>query len=371
MNILVTNYMETTAPGGINKVVSEIGERLAKQGHIVTILQPNILKRQSQETYRSCHIIRVKSTLGTIFHELTPRLFFSFERMLTQLTPDVVHVHGYATLFSVQILNQLKRKKYPMIYSPHFDIESHNSFAGRHFWNAFNKHVGNRNFEIADEIICASNFESTNVQRIFGVSEKRLEVIPHGVSRIHIVPREKKDYIDLIYFGYLFELKGVQFILKALHRLKYDLGERVVLTIIGEGDYKPELVALSRKMKIEDSITWYPFLPLHQLQEKLENADIFLLLSRSENYGISVAEALSMGVACIVTKTTALTEFLNEPGCFGINYPPDPSALAELIVRVHRSNVRTGPLSDKIRTWDRIARDYECIYENCLDVRQI
>jgi hypothetical protein len=78
-----------------------------------------------------------------------------------------------------------------------------------------------------------------------------------------------------------------------------------------------------------------------------------------------------MGVACIATKTTALTEFLNEPGCFGISYPPDPSALAELIVRVHRSNVRTGLLSDKIRTWDRIARDYECIYENCLDVRQI
>ena len=128
MNILVTNYMETTAPGGINKVVSEIGERLAKQGHTVTILQPNILKRQSQETYRSCHIIRVNSTLGTIFHELTPRLFFSLERILGQLKPDVVHVHGYATLLSLQALQQLKSKSYPIVYSPHFDVESHNSF---------------------------------------------------------------------------------------------------------------------------------------------------------------------------------------------------------------------------------------------------
>jgi hypothetical protein len=121
MNILVTNSMETTGPGGINKIVSEIYERLAKQGNIVTIIQPNVLKRQSQETYRSCHIITVNSTLGTIFHELTPRLFFSFERILTQLMSDVVHMHGYATLFSVQTLNQLKRKRYLIVYSLHFD----------------------------------------------------------------------------------------------------------------------------------------------------------------------------------------------------------------------------------------------------------
>lgn len=361
MNILVTNYMETTAPGGINKVVSEIGERLAGQGHVVTILQPNVLKRQSQETYRSCHIIRVRPTLGILYHEVTPRLFFSLERILAQLTPDVVHVHGYATLFSVQALNQLKRTKYPIVYSPHFDIESHNSFAGRHLWNVFNKHVGNRNFEIADEMICASNFESKNVQRIFGVSEKRIEVVPHGVSRIQIVPREKKDHIDLIYFGYLLELKGVQFILKALCKLKHDLGERVILTIIGEGDYKPKLVSLSKKMKIDDCIRWFPFLPANQLQEKLSEADIFLLLSRSENYGIAVAEALATGIPCIVAKTTALREFLDEPGCYGITYPPDPDDLAELIVEVH-CTAKAGPLTDKIKTWDRIAQDYERIY---------
>ena len=361
MNILVTNYMETTAPGGINKVVSEVGQRLAKQGHIVTVLQPNLRKLPSQETYQNFNIIRVKPTLGIIYHELIPRLFFFLERALVQLTPDVIHVHGYATLFSVQALSQLKRKKYPLVYSPHFDIESHNSFAGRHFWNVFNKHFGNRNFEIADEIICASHFESTNVQRIFGVSEKRIEVIPHGVNRIQIVPREKKDHIDLIYFGYLLELKGVQFILKALCKLKYDLGKRVVLTIIGEGDYKPKLVSLSKKMKIDNSIKWFPFLPANQLQEKLNEADIFLLLSRSENYGIVVAEALATGIPCIVAKTTALREFLNEPGCYGIDYPPDPDNLAELIVEVHNS-AKVGPLTDKIKTWDRIAQDYERLY---------
>jgi glycosyltransferase involved in cell wall biosynthesis len=69
-----------------------------------------------------------------------------------------------------------------------------------------------------------------------------------------------------------------------------------------------------------------------------------------------------MGAPCIVAKTTALTEFLNEPGCFGIDYLPDPNALAQLIAEVHSSNVKIGPLTDKIKTWDAIALDYEDIY---------
>lgn len=354
--------METTAPGGINKVVSEIGEHLTKWGHEVTVLQPNPLNLQSQELFRNFHIVRHNSAVGRIFHELDPRLHFSLRAILSQTTPDIVHVHGYGTLFSFEILQLLKGENYPIVYSPHFDIESHNSFAGRHLWAIFNRYVGNSNFKIADKILCASKFESENVKGIFGVNEKRVEIVAHGVDHIHITPRNKKDHIDLVYFGYLFELKGVQYILYAVNRLKNKLGVDVILTIIGEGNYKPHLQALAKKMKIEDSIKWFSFLTEDELREKLEAADIFLLLSRSENYGIAVAEALSMGIPCVVAKTTALREFLDEPGCFGIDYPPDQNELAQLIVKVHNNTKKTGHLTDKIRTWDEIARHYERIY---------
>jgi glycogen(starch) synthase len=367
MNILVINYMETTAAGGINVVVSQVGEHLAKRGHVVTVLQPNPLNLQSQETYRGFHIIRLKSTiLLRRFYEMNLRLLFSLRSSLALLRPDVVHVHGYHTLFSLQALRLLQSRNYPIVYSPHFGFESHNSFAGKHLWGVFNTFIGGHNFEIADKIICASNFESENVEHVFSVSKQRIEVVPHGVPHIrgeqNKKPRETRDCISLIYFGYLIELKGVHYALRAVSKLEHELGKHVTFAIIGEGDYKPDLVALAKKMNIEDSISWFPFLYGNQLQEKLENADIFLLLSRSENYGISVAEALSMGVPCIVAKTSALKEFLNEPGCFGIDYPPDPHALAQLIAKVHSGNAKTGSLSDKIKTWDRIAQDYERIY---------
>jgi hypothetical protein len=78
-----------------------------------------------------------------------------------------------------------------------------------------------------------------------------------------------------------------------------------------------------------------------------------LLISRAENDRITVAEVLAEGTLCIVAKRTALVEFLDEPGCLGINYPPNPTKLSELILNVKKSNPKVSPLSDRITTCDK------------------
>jgi hypothetical protein len=55
----------------------------------------------------------------------------------------------------------------------------------------------------------------------------------------------------------------------------------------------------------------------------------------------------------IVAKRTALAEFLDEPGYFGINYRPNPTKLSGLILNVKNSNPKVGPLNDRITTWDK------------------
>ena len=90
--------------------------------------------------------------------------------------------------------------------------------------------------------------------------------------------------------------------------------------------------------------------------------DIFIILSRTEGYGIVVAEALSRGTPTIVTNGTALEEFTKEKGCFGVDYPPRPGEVADLILRIHEDDVTVGPFSGKIRTWKEVAEDYERSY---------
>jgi glycosyltransferase involved in cell wall biosynthesis len=170
----------------------------------------------------------------------------------------------------------------------------------------------------------------------------------------------------LLYYGWLLELKGVQYILKGLYELQHAFEKRARLKIIGDGTYKGTLSKLARELRLQSSISWCPFLPEEELYREIRAADVFLLLSRSENYGIAVAEALALGVPSIVAKTTALVEFLDEPGCFGIGYPPDPTELAELIISVKDTDPQVGPLSERIRTWGQVAGKYEKLYATLL-----
>ena len=138
--------------------------------------------------------------------------------------------------------------------------------------------------------------------------------------------------------------------------------EEVVLTIIGDGPEKKRLQRLAEKLGTTDKIEWRSFLRRKEFINMIKKADVFLLLSESEAYGIIVAEALALGTPVIVTKRTALKEFLNEPGCFGVDYPPNPEEVAELILKIVDSDVKVGPFSKKIRTWDEVVEDYERVY---------
>jgi len=366
MKILLVNYMETTAPGGINKNVREIAKNLSERSHEVIVLQANSFNLLEEEFYDGYKIIRIKSRFSAL-HEINPEMCLYLKNNLKNLNPDIIHIHGYHTLLSITILYLIKNinSKVPIIFSPHFGGFSHDSFAGKHFWDIYN-FFGKKFIRIPDMIISASYFEANNIKNVLSVPEDKIRIIPHGVDNIDLTKNKQNEgVINLLYVGYLLELKGIQYALEAIHELVYERNVNVSFKVVGEGSYEYELKKMADKLNLNDFISWEKFVHHSQINKLLEyykKSDIFLLLSQSENYGIVVPEALTMGTPVIVTKRTALNEFLNEPGCFGVEYPPDPKEVADLIIKIHENDVKVGPFSEKIRTWDRIAEDYEKAY---------
>jgi len=371
MRILLVNFMETTAPGGINKTVQEIATHLVKFGNRVTILQDNALNLDSHSFHNGYEIIRISSNFGKVFYGMSYEVIIYLKNNIKYLNPDIIHVHGYATFFSTSIIIYLRKFlkiSIPIVFSPHYGTNSHDTFAGKHLWNIYSIY-GKLVFKYADVIICASHFERENVLKCFNLDPCKLILIPHGVDQFRQLTKDKKDKIRLLYAGYLLELKGIQFILYAINVLIENYNIDVKLTIIGDGNYKNKLLKLARSLSIQNHIEWYQFFPAEKLYEEYMKSDIFILLSVSENYGIVVAESLAHGTPCIVAKTTALNEFINEPGCFGIEYPPNPKDLADLIVKITKNRIEVGPFSNKIRTWDKVVEDYQHIYIDLVNLK--
>lgn len=78
------------------------------------------------------------------------------------------------------------------------------------------------------------------------------------------------------------------------------LPDNYILEIVGKGSYKPKIVELARKLKVIDRIRFYQDLSRKELIERYAKANVFVLLSRHEAFGIVVAEALAAKTPCIV-----------------------------------------------------------------------
>lgn len=366
MKILAINSTEITRIGGINYSVKRVCEELARTGHECCVLSVNPGNLPSEETLNGVKIIRINSPISERLYHFSPAIIRFLRRNLGgALRPDIVHIHEYRSLLTLQAARLLGSKRLPFVFSPHYDRLGYNTFAGHHLMGCY-KPFGSITFKLAETIIVNSEYTKDILLTDFGINPDKIEVIPHGVDTLEPPANKARKApgspVSLLYAGVLTGKKSVHYIIQALSEMKKRHRE-AHLTVIGEGDRELPLKSLAGKLAVGEDISWHPPLSGEELQRRFREADTFLLLSRDESYGIVVAEALAAGTPCIVAKTTALNEFLAEPGCFGVDYPPDPAEVADLIIRINDRDVRVGPFSRKIRTWDKVAQDYVKLYE--------
>jgi glycosyltransferase involved in cell wall biosynthesis len=355
--------------GGITTVIKEVSETLVKKGHECTVLTINHDNIYSNEKrINGVYVKRINSPTSNYLFGFSPAMYRYLKKNKALIDgTDIIHVHGYHTLMSLEAIYLCQNKNKPIIFTPHYHAIGHTKL--KNLLHKLYKPIGRQVFKYVDKVVCVSEYEASLIQKDFVVSSEKIQIIPNGVKQINSSIKKKREgnVISLLYVGYVRRYKGVQYILSAMEKLEKKHDKKVILNIIGTGDYENEIKKLAKNLNLEGRVFWYSNLSENELYQKYKNTDIFLLLSHAEAYGIVVAEALASGTPCIVAKTSALSEFVNEPGCFGIEYPPDPEKLASLILKIYNSDVKVGPFNqNKIRTWDEVAKEYEEVYNEAL-----
>jgi len=216
--------------------------------------------------------------------------------------------------------------------------------------------LGKSIFKNADRIIAVSKHEKKLLLEDFGIKASKISIIPNGVnlsefSQLPAVPRQSKT---ILYVGRIEQYKGVQDIIRVLPLL----GKDFCLQIVGKGPYKKKLLALIPELGLERRVSFHQDLPRAELQKMYARAGIFVLLSRYEAFSIVVAEALAAKTPCIVARTSALKEWIDNKNCFGIDYPINSDKLAVLINEVAGRQVNGVKLWD----WDDVVRELENVY---------
>ena len=102
--------------------------------------------------------------------------------------------------------------------------------------------------------------------------------------------------------GRLVPEKGHDVLLRALALLR-DAGTPVTLQIVGDGPRREALVALAEKLGIADAVTLSGRLPREGLLHALRQADVFVMPSLREGFGVALVEAMATGLPVVATRS--------------------------------------------------------------------
>lgn len=173
------------------------------------------------------------------------------------------------------------------------------------------RYMGERSYKNIDKLITVSYSLKEKVIHSFGIDSK---VIHNLIDTTYLSPlkiKRNNPIFSVVLVGSLIPRKGFDFFIKAFKKSKISEAN-VKVELIGGGPEYGRLHSLIEKLELTDKINLVGQKNKKDVFEMLSNADVFVLPSRTENFSVSVLEALANGLPVIATICGGIKECINE-----------------------------------------------------------
>lgn len=219
---------------------------------------------------------------------------YKIYQLIKKIKPDIIHTAAAEANFHGVIAAKLAGVK--TIIAEEIGIPNHSSVAKKIFRFVYT---------FADQVVGVSNSVIKHLINIGEIPEHKGYVIYNPVSIPQKSETIDKDYFNIIYVGRLEKVKNVETLVRAFSHLKQ---KNLQLTIVGDGNEMENLQSLAKKVSLENNIIFTGFTdtPSHFLS----NADLFVLPSFSEGFGIAAVEAMMLKIPVLCSNVGGIPEFI-------------------------------------------------------------
>lgn len=249
------------------------------------------------------------------------------KKHLEQIDVDLFHGHGIWQ-FPIHAMSYVARKRnIPYIISPHGMLEpwalnTHRWKKKLALWSYQYDDLAN-----ATCIHATSQMEAENIRNLG--FKNPIAIVPNGIDLSEFpLPTTKhfKGKYTLLFLSRIHPKKGIELLIEAWHKLGEPLRQKWQLEIAGNGTatYLASLQKLILSHDLEKEIRIIgPQFGANKLNA-YHRADLFVLPTYSENFGIVVAEALACGIPVITTKGTPWAELNSRRAGWWIDIGVEP-----------------------------------------------
>jgi len=373
--------------GGVS-LFYNLSKNLIKRGHEVIVFTTDIKDRYSRlsnlqsrdiDGIKVYYFRNISNLLATRYRLAFPRgMSVAVKKEISNF--DIIHLHNVRTFQNV-IIHHYARK-----YNVPYVLQAHGSLV-TFFYRGWQKRIfdaiwGRRILKDATKLIALTPIEAEQY-RSMGVSEAKIEIIPNGIdlAEFENLPERgefrakhglDKEQKIILYLGRIHKIKGLDLLARAFADLSKSLNN-VKLVIAGSDDgYLPSLKKLVADSGMTGKVL---FTGLLYGQEKLEayiDADVYVLSSFYEIFGITVLEALACGTPVIVTDRCGIANVVD--GQAGLVVPYEKDQLRDGLLHMlndERMRLQFGEKGKSLVRekfdWEKIVEQIENTYQGCRD----
>jgi len=377
--------------GGLGRHVGQLARQLAAAGHDVRVLTRGSRPEPEQQRIGPVTVWRAAADELAIDFGSESVLAWTqaFEHSLTRAglrlvagwQPDVIHAHDWLVAQTAHTLHQVTGS--PVVVTVH--ATEHGRQQG---WLAEPVARAIHSAERwlcrdAAAVIACSRFMACEVSTLFQLAPEEIRVIGNGADPEPAEPpagsaRPARSYTGrplLVFAGRLVHEKGLQELIKALPLLRDEL-PGVRLVVAGTGQQLADQQDRAARYGVADLIDWAGFLDGRELARLYAAADLVVVPSLYEPFGMVALEAQLAGAPVAVSDTGGLAELV-EPGVTGLRFvPQSPAAIAavvrEVVADPAAARRRAAAAQHRARQefgWTAVAARTAEVYAEVLPVR--
>jgi glycosyltransferase involved in cell wall biosynthesis len=289
------------------------------------------------------------------------------------LTPGTVaHLHCPWTASNMQMSRAARRRGVPYVVSIHGLLNDWSMTRSPWKKRLFLAAGGRRYLRAATKIHCTAESERRQIGRWLGdvpsvVLPLLVDLSPYQACGQSSAARNGEPL--LLFLSRLHEQKGVDILIEAAALLR-TTGRRFKLAIAGttmDADYQKRLEAQIARHDLGDIVQFVGFVTGAEKIALYQSADLFVLPTRHENFGLALIEAMAAGTPVLTTRGADIWQEIAAAG--GTISENNPAALCDAIVKLLADRPALAAAGRRERDWvlqkwntEKLAADYEAMY---------
>lgn len=283
---------------------------------------------------------------------------------------DVIHAHDWTSYLAGVAAKIVSGK--PLIL--HVHATSFDQAASEHVDPAIFK-IEKECLSLADKVVTVSDYTRNIIVNKHGITPEKVTVVHNGcdVDEPAMLPptlcelkRQNKKVV--LYHGRISIQKGVDYFVRAARRV-VDTDPNVVFVISGWGDMRNQIIELVGKMGLSRNVLFAGALWEEDRDRMYQSADLVVMPSVSEPFGLVPLEALQHGTPSIISKQSGVAEVLTH--VLKVDFW-DTDEMANQILSslrypaIRQQMVKEGKCQMKNISWQHAAQKMKQIYRNLL-----